>query len=269
MPAPPALLREARQRAGLSQRQLAHRARTAQSVVARIERGQTSPSWDTLARLLAAAGFAIHTELDPRSSPRSHMLDDVARILALPAERRLDEVRNVNRFVYAARVASAAPLDLERLITTLAQHRMRFVLVGALAARLHGFPRVTTAADITPASDPENLARLAAALRELQARVYTESVPEGLPFDCSAQALARADLWNLVTAAGRLDLAFVPSGTGGYDDLARGAVRFKVYGMDLLAARLEDIIRSKEAAGRPQDRQDVVLMREMLKRRPR
>jgi len=94
MSAPPALLREARRRAGLSQRQLA-----------RIERGQTSPSWDTLARLLAAAGFAIHSELDPRSSPRSHMLDDVARILALPPERRLDEVRNLSRFVHAARRA--------------------------------------------------------------------------------------------------------------------------------------------------------------------
>jgi len=105
MPAPAALLREARRRAGLSQRQLAHRARTAQSVVARIERGQTSPSWDTLTRLLAAAGFAIHSELYPRSSPRSHMLDDVARILALPPERRLDEVRNLSRFVHAARRA--------------------------------------------------------------------------------------------------------------------------------------------------------------------
>src|SRR5207244_11403022 len=94
MPAPPALLREARQRAGLSQRQLAHRARTAQSVVARIERGQTSPSWDTLARLLAAAGFAISTAIDPRSSPRSNILGAVARILALPAERRLDMDRN-------------------------------------------------------------------------------------------------------------------------------------------------------------------------------
>jgi hypothetical protein len=168
-----------------------------------------------------------------------------------------------------ARPAAPAPLDPERIVTTLAQHGVRFILVGALAARLHGFPRVTADADITPARDPENLARLATALRELEARVYTESVPEGLPFDCSAQALARADLWNLVTAAGRLDLAFVPSGTGGYDDLARGAVRFKVYGVELLAARLEDIIRSKEAAGRPQDRQDVVVMREMLKRRPR
>ncbi len=63
-------------------------------------------------------------------------------------------------------------------------------------------------------------------------------------------------------------MAFAPSGTTGYEDLARGALRFAVYGVDLLAARLEDIIRSKEAAGRPQDRQDVIVMREMLKRRP-
>jgi hypothetical protein len=73
-------------------------------------------------------------------------------------------------------------------------------------------------------------------------------------------------MWNLVTAAGRLDLAFTPSGTSGYDDLIRRALRFEVYGTELVAASLEDIIRSKEAADRPQDRQDVLVMREMLRR---
>ena len=38
-------------------------------------------------------------------------------------------------------------------------------------------------------------------------------------------------------------------------------------GEDLAVARLEDILRSKEAAGRPKDRQDALLIREMLKRR--
>ena len=160
-----------------------------------------------------------------------------------------------------------APLDPERIITVLAKHGVRFVLIGALAARLYGFPRVTADADITPARDPDNLTRLAAALRELDARIFTEGVPEGLPFDCSPRMLARADLWNLITSAGRLDIAFAPSGTTGYDDLAKGAVPFDVYGVQLLAARLEDIIRSKEAAARPQDRQDLVVMREMLRRR--
>ena len=161
----------------------------------------------------------------------------------------------------------STPLDPERLIAVLGAHDVRYVLVGALGARLQGFPRLTADADITPARDQGNLKRLAAALRELKAKVYTESVPEGLRFDCSARALARADLWNLVTSAGRLGIAFVPSGTAGYDDLARGALHYEVNGVQIQVARLEDIIRSKEAADRPQDRQDVAVMRQMLELR--
>jgi hypothetical protein len=164
-------------------------------------------------------------------------------------------------------VPDARPLDPERLIRVLARHRVRYVLIGALAARLQGFPRLTADADITPDRSPDNLEHLAAALRELEARVYTESVPEGLPFDCSSSALARAPLWNLVTSAGRLDVAFVPSGTEGFADLSRDAVRFEVFGVELFAASLSDIVRSKEAADRPQDRQDVVVLRAMLRRK--
>lgn len=165
------------------------------------------------------------------------------------------------------RASPLPPLDPKQLFHTLAKHGVRFVLIGALAARLQGFPRATYDADITPAKDVDNLQRLAAALRELDARIYTEQVPEGLVFDCSAPMLARADIWNLVTRVGRLDLAFRPSGTTGYDDLAPTAVHFDVYGHDLVTARLEDIIRSKTAADRPQDRQDVAVMKEMLKQR--
>ena len=61
---------------------------------------------------------------------------------------------------------TVAPLDPEHLIRTLAKHDVRFVLIGALAARLYGFPRITADADITPARDADNLQRLAAALRD-------------------------------------------------------------------------------------------------------
>ena len=125
---------------------------------------------------------------------------------------------------------------------------------------------MTAAADITPARGADNLERLANALRDLDAKVFTESVPEGLAFDCSALALARAEMWNLVTSAGRLDLAFAPSGTEGYDDLIRNALEYEVFGIRLNAASLEDIIRSKQASDRPQDRQDVLVMRELLRR---
>ena len=160
---------------------------------------------------------------------------------------------------------SPAPLDPERLFTTLARHRVAYVLIGALAARLQGFPRMTADVDITPSRESDNLRRLAAALRDLDARIHTDTVPEGLPFDCSVAMLERGDLWNLVTSAGRLDIAFRPAGTEGFDDLVKGAVRFEVYGGQLLASSLRDILRSKEAADRPQDRQDVLIIREMLR----
>ena len=158
-------------------------------------------------------------------------------------------------------MSEIAPFDPERLLRALDKNRVKFVLIGALAARLHGFPRLTADADITPAGDKPNLERLASALKDLDAKVYTESVPEGLAFDRSAAALGRAQMWNLVTSAGRLDIAFTPAGTKGYEDLAEDAEKFEAFGVTFLAASLDDIIRSKEAAGRDKDLDDVVLLR--------
>ncbi len=151
---------------GADRRELAVRAQTSQSVVARIESGQTSPTWETLARLLAAAGTVPHLVAEPQDVVAPEWLADVDRIRALSPEARLLEVANRS----------------------------------ALAARLNGFPRVTADADLTPARDAENLERLAAALRALEARVWTDGVPEGLAFDCRAVTLGRADLWNLSRA---------------------------------------------------------------------
>ena len=96
------LLLKARRGSGLSQRELARRARTAQSVVARIELGETSPSWATLIRLLRAAGFRLSAALK-RIDVDPALLDDVPRILLLTPEERLREVGTVSRFISEAR----------------------------------------------------------------------------------------------------------------------------------------------------------------------
>ncbi|MBA2290828.1 MAG: helix-turn-helix transcriptional regulator [Gemmatimonadales bacterium] len=100
---PGEILRSARNGAGLSQRALAKRAATSQSVVARIELGETSPTWETLSRLVAAAGFDLESRIAHRPVSGSHMLADVARIRALSPEARLAEVANASRFITAAR----------------------------------------------------------------------------------------------------------------------------------------------------------------------
>jgi transcriptional regulator with XRE-family HTH domain len=103
LPGSAKLLRQARQRAGLSQRALARRAGTAQSVVARIESGLTSPTWDTLDRLLKATNFEVRSEIEPRVVVGAHMLQEVPGILRMTPEQRLEEVKNMSRFLHEAR----------------------------------------------------------------------------------------------------------------------------------------------------------------------
>jgi len=99
------ILLQARTRAGLSQRALARRAGTAQSVIARIEQGRTSPTWETLQRLLAALGLEVNAQLEPRVVVGSHMLAEVPGILRMTPEQRLEEVKNVSEFLHRARRA--------------------------------------------------------------------------------------------------------------------------------------------------------------------
>lgn len=94
---------------------------------------------------------------------------------------------------------------------------------------------------------------MSAALHELNAQIRTADLPEGLPFDHDGASLSRARIWNLTTPFGEFDLSFAPSGTEGYRDLARHAHVIESYGQLVPVADLDDVIRSKEAAGRPKD----------------
>jgi hypothetical protein len=151
----------------------------------------------------------------------------------------------------------------ERILEVLAAHRVDYIMIGGLAAAVYGSDLVTGDLDITPAISDANLARLSLALDELDARVRTDAVPEGLPFAHDARSLARATVWNLVTNAGDLDLAMLPSGTQGYDDLRRDAIAIEILGVPTRVAALADIIRSKEAAGREKDRAALPMLRRL------
>ena len=102
------VLERARKASNLSQRALAERAGTTQSVVARIELGETSPTLRTLVRLVEAAGFEFEPTLQSKPVLDPQVLDDVPRILRLTPEDRLREVANLSRFLASARPAPSA-----------------------------------------------------------------------------------------------------------------------------------------------------------------
>lgn len=161
---------------------------------------------------------------------------------------------------------SVAPYDPLRIVETLGRHGVRYVLIGATAARLQGFARVTADADISPARDVDNINRLANALRELKARIFVERIVEGIPFEIDPVSLSRAEIWNLITDAGRLDVIYQPLGTHGYDDLKQNAVMFQIRDYAVETASITDIIRCKRASNRVQDRADIPLLEALRQR---
>jgi hypothetical protein len=142
----------------------------------------------------------------------------------------------------------------QELLEVLARHRVAYVLIGGLAATLHGSSALTNDADICPDPSPENLERLAAALRDMDARVRTDASPDGVGVSLDAAFLGRMNLLNLTTRFGDFDIAFQPAGSRGYEDLVGGASDVAIDGTIVPVASLADIIRSKEAANRPKDR---------------
>jgi transcriptional regulator with XRE-family HTH domain len=89
------LVREARRRAGLSQRQLADRADTTQSAIARLESGRTSPSLETVERLLRLCGFQLIVELAPYDDSDLVQAEALAELTA--EQRALRLGRTVRR----------------------------------------------------------------------------------------------------------------------------------------------------------------------------
>ena len=154
----------------------------------------------------------------------------------------------------------------QEILATLDRHDVRYVLIGGLAAVLYGSAHVTTDVDIVPEEAADNLERLSAALRELDARIRVAGEPDGVAFDPAPEFLRRVRIWNLQTTRGDLDIAFEPSGTRGYEDLRRDMVAIRVRGLDVPVASLADVIRSKEAAGRERDRAVLPGLRELLAR---
>ncbi|MCA1700133.1 MAG: hypothetical protein LC790_15000 [Actinobacteria bacterium] len=154
----------------------------------------------------------------------------------------------------------------QRILAVLARHEVRCVVIGGYAAVLAGVDFVTRDIDITPALDAANLQRLAAALQELHAAIRVPNEPPvALPSD--ARLLARAEIWNLATDAGDLDITTRPAGTDGYVDLLRGAYSQSLAGgLQIAIASLQDIIRSKTAAGRAKDLAALPQLRAALER---
>ena len=139
------------------------------------------------------------------------------------------------------------------------------MLIGGLAANLHGSQVVTMDLDICYARERNNLERLVAALRSLHSRL--RGAPANVPFQLDAQTLEAGDSFTFITDAGSLGCLGTPAGTQGFESLDANALDAKIHGVPVRVVALADLIRMKRAAGRPKDRlvlEDLGAVREEL-----
>lgn len=158
-----------------------------------------------------------------------------------------------------------SPEDVFRVLN---EHGVDYIVIGGIAALMHSSPYPTFDTDVCPETSSENLERLSQALRSMDAKIFAEPVPEGLPFSPDLVFLRENPILNLVTRFGRVDVISKPAGSAGYPDLRRDAITVTIDELTVPVASLEDVIRTKSAVTSRED-PSVPVLREILARSKR
>ena len=161
--------------------------------------------------------------------------------------------------------------DLQRITDALARHHVEYLFVGGIAARAYGARRPTYDVDCMPEPSRENLDRLAAAMRDLHARLRVEGLSDEeaalLPVQITGSTLVRMEVSTWRTDGGDLDvLAGIPDEGGrhmSYLELVERASELDLDGIVVRVASLDDVIASKEWSNRPKDRDALPELRSL------
>jgi hypothetical protein len=140
---------------------------------------------------------------------------------------------------------------IEAPLRLLGQYKVDCVIVGGVAAAIHGSLLLTNDLDVCYARDSANLDRLAEALQSVHARL--RNAPEGLRFILDADTLKRGLNFTFSTDIGDLDLLGEVLGVGNYKDVLAGSVTVDLFGYRYAVIDIEKLIATKRAAGRPKD----------------
>jgi predicted nucleotidyltransferase len=160
----------------------------------------------------------------------------------------------------------ARPTDFRGLIDALAGGGVEFIVIGGVAATLHGSARATLDLDVVYRRTPENIGRLVSALAPLQP--YLRGAPPGLPFVFDAGTVRRGLNFTLDTSLGSLDLLGEVTGGGSFEALLTSTERVDLFGHACRCVTLEALIALKRAAGRPKDNEVIAELEALRDRAP-
>ena len=133
------------------------------------------------------------------------------------------------------------------MLSVFSGHKAEFLLVGAYAVAVHGYPRATGDMDLYVRPTPENAHRVFAALQEFGAPL--EAVSES---DFATPGV----IYQIGRAPNRIDLITSIAGVT-WNDAWEGRYIQSVDGLSIPVIGRDALCRNKRAAGRPKDLADV------------
>jgi predicted nucleotidyltransferase len=155
----------------------------------------------------------------------------------------------------------------EAILLALVADGVRFILIGGVAATVHGSARFTNDIDICYDTAADNVDRLVALLTKWNA--YLRGVEAGLPFIFDARAFRITPLMTLTTSMGAIDVRdFVP-GVGSYAEALAQSEPVRLGDVEFRALTLEALIASKRAARRKKDLEHLIELEALLALRSR
>jgi predicted nucleotidyltransferase len=155
-------------------------------------------------------------------------------------------------------------LDIQGILAELVRDDVDFLIIGGVAVGFHGYIRATKDVDVVPSPDPENLTRLAAVLRRLDAEIEgAQEFGDGeLPDPLNPEGLALGGNWILRTRLGRLDLMQWIGDSALWAKLSPAAVTAEIGNLTVKVVSYGDLVALKELAGRPEDLTDLERLHE-------
>jgi predicted nucleotidyltransferase len=148
------------------------------------------------------------------------------------------------------------------MLAGLVGHGVRFVLVGGVAATIHGSARFTNDLDICYDTASDNIDRLVALLSEWGA--YLRGVEPGLPFILDARTFRTTPLLTLTSTMGAIDLLDRVPGVGEYRDALAGSEEVHIGETTFRALTLETLIAAKRATKRKKDVEHLIELEAIL-----
>lgn len=157
--------------------------------------------------------------------------------------------------------------DILAFVRVLADAGVEYVVVGGVAANIHGALRTTVDLDIAYSRSSANITRLAKALAPYEP--YLRGAPPGLPFRWDEATIQRGLNFTLTMTLGDLDLLGEVTGGGRYEDLIGRAEPIEIEGRRCWVVTLPTLIVLKRAAGRSKDHEVIAELEALLEERDR